>query len=269
MDQADTLRMLIETEHGSGSANPKLIAVTSGKGGVGKTNVAANLGLALQRQNLRVGILDADLGLANMDVLLGLRAKYNIQHVLLGERRLAEVLLEGPEGMMILPAGSGVVGLTDLGAEQWRVIFRELGQMGRNLDLVLIDTGAGISENVIHFLRMAQEILLVVSPEPTSIIDAYAVMKVMSNEYGHRQFRLLVNMANSAGEAREVFSQLCRVTDRFLEVDIVFQGFVFHDAQVRRAVRRHQAVLEAFPHCKASRSFQAVAQQLWGAVRIG
>ncbi|MFQ5692260.1 MAG: MinD/ParA family protein, partial [Nitrospinota bacterium] len=247
---------------GPGSPGVRVIAVTSGKGGVGKTNVVANLGVALQRHNRRVGILDADLGLANMDVLLGLRAPYNIQHVLSGERRLAEVLLEGPGGVTILPGGSGVVAMTGLDEDQWRILHRELAQMEREFDVLLIDTAAGISGNVVHFLRMAEEVLVVVSPEPASVVDAYAVMKVMSMEYGRREFLLLVNMARSAEEARDVFDQLCQVSDRFLEIDIIFQGFIYRDEQLARAVRRRQTVLEAFPKCRASRSFEQVARRL-------
>ena len=272
MDQVNTLRLMTELTleprfDGFRPEGLRVIAVTSGKGGVGKTHVVANLGLALQRRDFRVGILDADLGLANMDVLLGLSAPFNIQHVFRGERRLAEVLLDGPEGITILPAGSGVVALTGLDEDQWRILYRELAQMGRELDVLLIDTAAGLSGNVVHFLQAAEEIIVVVSPEPTSMVDAYAVMKVMSLEYGSRQFRLLVNMARSVGEARRVFSQLCQVADQFLEIDIIFLGLVYYDAQVGRAVRRRQAVLEAFPGSRASRSFEEIAERLGKAIR--
>ncbi|MBI2881382.1 MAG: MinD/ParA family protein [Candidatus Tectomicrobia bacterium] len=267
MDQASTLRTMAELALESPakelqSQGVRVIAVTSGKGGVGKTNVVANLGLALQRMNRRVGILDADLGLANMDILLGLKARYNIHHLLRGERPLAEVLVKGPGGVTILPAGSGVAALTGLEEDQWRIVYREMAQMGRGLDVLLIDTAAGISGNVVHFLRVAEEVILVVSPEPTSIVDAYAVMKVMSLEYGVREFRLLVNLVRSAEEARDVFHQLCRVSDQFLQIDIIFQGFVYRDEWVGKAVRRHQAVLEAFPRARASRSFEEVARRL-------
>ena len=271
MDQASTLRAMAESPTESPWAafqpgNLRVIAITSGKGGVGKTNIVANLALALRRQNRRVGILDADMGLANMDILLGIKAKYNIQHVLQGERSLAEVLVEGPGGVTILPASSGVISLTDLNEDQWRILGRELGEMGRELDVLLIDTAAGISGNVVDFIRMAGEVIVVISPEPTSIVDAYAVMKVMSQVHGIRKFRLLVNMVRSAEEARQVYDQVCRITDQFLEISVIFQGFVYYDAQVGRAVRQHQAFLEAFPKCKASRSLEATARALLSSV---
>jgi flagellar biosynthesis protein FlhG len=259
MDQAMALRELTDRATDRTRRHVQVVAVTSGKGGVGKTNVVANLALALSLAGKRVLVLDADLGLGNLDVLLGLIPRYTLEHVLAGEKRLAEVLVRGPGGMLILPASSGVQDLTSLTREQQIVLQGELEQASVDIDVLLLDTGAGISSNVLFFAVAAQEILVVASPEPTSITDAYAVMKVLSHRFSERHFRLLVNMARSEREAREVYRKIGKVADRFLDISIDYVGYIPLDDHVQKAVCKQQSVVDAFPHAPASQAFHRVA----------
>src|SRR3972149_3890999 len=201
MDQALKLRSYAQVENEMAGTGTRVIAVSSGKGGVGKTNSVVNLAIAFSRLGKKVLLLDADLGLGNLDVLLGLAPRYNISHLLSGEKTIGEVLVEGPEGIMILPASSGVHELTNLGAEERIALASHLESLGEGFDILIIDTGAGISNNVLFFNSSAQEIVVVVTPEPTSITDAYALMKVMFQRHGERRFKLLVNTVKSTREA--------------------------------------------------------------------
>lgn len=266
VDQTATLRKLAEegpTEGGDRSpGRVQVIAVSSGKGGVGKTNVVANLALALTQIGKRVLVLDADLALSNLDVLLGLVPKYTLEHVLLGERQLSEIILPGPGGIMILPASSGMQDLTDLTPAQHVILQEQLDRMAPSLDVLLIDTGAGISSNVLYFAVAAQEIMVVASPEPTSITDAYALMKVLSNRFSEKRFRLLVNMVRRREEGPEVYRKIGLVADRFLNISIDYVGAIPVDDYVPMAVRRQRAVLDLFPQAPASREFQRLANQV-------
>ncbi|MEX5214342.1 MAG: MinD/ParA family protein [Nitrospiraceae bacterium] len=238
----------------------RVIAVTSGKGGVGKTNVVLNLGIALAQAGQRVLVLDADIGLGNVDVLLGIVPRYTLSHVLAGERRLSEIMVRGPEGIMILPAGSAEWDLTALSSEQQVVIQEELEELSPSIDVLLLDTGAGISSNVLFFAAASQEILVVASPEPTSMADAYAVMKVLAQRYRETRFRLLVNMAKNRREALEVYRRLLLVSGRFLNISIDYAGMIPADDYLPMAVQRQQAVLAAFPHAPSSAAFRRLAE---------
>lgn len=259
MDQATTLRAWVGDRSGC-SGHLQVIAVTSGKGGVGKTNVVANLAVALSQAGKRVLVFDADLGLGNVDVLLGLVPKYTLEHVFTGEKRLSEIILPGPGGINVLPASSGVQELTALTDREQIILQNELDRIGRSIDLLLIDTGAGISSNVLFFAVAAQEILVVVSPEPTSITDAYALMKVLSQRHRETRFRLLVNLARSPQEGVEVYRKICRVADRFLNVSIDYAGAIPCDDYVPMAVRQQRTVVELFPHAPSSRGFHQLAK---------
>ena len=280
MDQAGTLRSIVKKRGRPGSSRNgdmdikgellgnegnspvQVISVTSGKGGVGKTNVVANLGYALTRLNKRVLVLDADMGLANMDVILGLSPKYNLQHVLNGEKTISEVVIPGPGGMKILPASSGVQELSDLSKAQKLCLLSELNSLYDETDVLLIDTSAGISSNVMYFNMAAQEILIVVSPEPTSITDAYAMMKVLFLKHSENHFRLLVNSARSAEEAKEVFNNLSLVGQKFLNLSIDYWGYIMQDDHVAKAVRQQKALVERYPHSPASRCFSDLAKRV-------
>jgi flagellar biosynthesis protein FlhG len=244
------------------NANARVIAVTSGKGGVGKTSIVANLGYALTKLGKKVLILDADLGLGNLDVLLGLAPKYNLSHVIMEEKSMEEILVDGPGNMKILPASSGIQELTHLTREQKIQILSQLDLLVDSVDILFIDTAAGISSNVMDFNATAQEIIVVVSPEPTSITDAYALMKVLSLKYSEKVCKLLVNMTRRPEEGREVFRQLHLVTDRFLDMDIEYLGCILHDEKVTRGVKNQKIVSELYPDTQASRCFRDLARKI-------
>lgn len=240
----------------------RVMAITSGKGGVGKTNIVANLGFALAHYGKKVMILDADLGLGNLDVLLGLSPPYNLGHVITGEKNLSEIVVEGPGGLMILPAASGLYELTRLNIQQQYNVFSQLEEMAQTVDVLLIDTAAGISTNVLSFNATAHEILVVVTPEPTSITDAYALMKVLSMRYAENRFKLLVNQASDADEALEVYEQLNLVAERFLTISIDYVGHVLLDRNVGRSVRRQRILSDVWPESEAARCIATVARRL-------
>ena len=240
----------------------RIISITSGKGGVGKSNIVANVGFVLSRLGKKVLILDADLGLGNLDVLLGLTPKYNLSHAVLGTRTISEIALEGPGNTTILPASSGVQELAQLTDEQRANFLTSIGSIMDDVDVLLIDTGAGISSNVMYFNSNAREILVVVTPEPTSITDAYALMKVLSLNYSQNRFKLVVNFAKNSREAEDVYQQIKLVADRFLNITIEYVGFVLVDQQVREGVRRQKIVAEMKPDAAASRCFVSVAKNL-------
>ncbi len=241
---------------------PRVITITSGKGGVGKTNIVANLGFALCRFGKKVLILDADLGLGNLDVLLGLAPEYNLSHVIRGEKKLSEIVVPGPGRLQILPAASGIQEMTALTSEERNRVFGQLEEFIFNFDILLIDTAAGISANVLYFNINADEIVVVATPEPTSITDAYALMKVLSVKYGTSHFKLVVNSAASEQEADEVFRQLNLVADRFLNITLEYYGGILLDENVKKGVRQQKVVSEISPLTRASRNFAALARKL-------
>jgi flagellar biosynthesis protein FlhG len=240
----------------------RTIAVTSGKGGVGKTNVTANLAIAMRKLGNEVLVFDADLGLSNIDVLLNLAPKYNIQHVVSGEKSLKEVIVEGPHGIKILPASSGVQELTELDELQRLRLLEEFDAYDGGIDTLLVDTGAGISANVAFFCLASQEIVVVTSPEPIALTDAYALIKVLFTRYQEKNFRVLVNSAKDAEEAFEVYRKLSVAAERFLNISLDYLGFIPVDDSIQKAVRRQRAFSDIYPGCKASISLQEIALKL-------
>jgi flagellar biosynthesis protein FlhG len=231
-------------------ANPgpvQVIAVTGGKGGVGKTSVALNLATGLAAAGRRVLLLDGDLGLANADVLLGIAPRYTLAHVLGGERTLEEVIVATPQGFDLVPAASGVAQLAVLSEAEHLGIVRAFSSLSRRLDVLIVDTAAGIGEGVLQFAQASQEVLLVIRDEPTSITDGYALIKVLSREHGVRRFRVLVNMSRRSGEGSTLFAKLERVTTRFLEVVLDYVGEIPEDTWMRRAIREQRPVIAAYP----------------------
>jgi flagellar biosynthesis protein FlhG len=246
----------------SENAAPMVIAITSGKGGVGKTNIVANLGYSLSRAGKRVLILDADFGLGNLDVLLGLAPKFNLSHAVAGLKKVSEITVEGPGGMTILPASSGIEEMTKLSVSQRMQLLGELDELLSGKDVLLIDTAAGISANVMYFNAAAQEIIVVVSPEPTSLTDAYALMKIMSMRYGKRRFNLLVNMAVDEEEGLDIYRQLKSVSDRFLEIDIRYLGHILRDDNVTKCVRKQKVISQHLPSSLASQCFVTLSRRV-------
>jgi len=247
----------------SHSMNPvQVIAVTGGKGGVGKTNVSVNLGVALCRLGRRVTLLDADLGLANVDVLLGLKPRRNLSDVLDGSISLADVIVQGPSGLRIVPAASGTQAMVHLGAREHAGLIAAFSEIAHQMDVLIIDTAAGISDEVTSFLRAAQEIVVVVCNEPTSITDAYALIKVLNTQFRIKRVRVLANMVSGPQEGKSVFAKLVTVTERFLEITLDYAGFIPFDEHVRRAVQRQRSVVDAYPTAKASQSFMELAREV-------
>jgi len=240
----------------------QVIAVSGGKGGVGKSNVAVNLGIALSQMGRRVVLLDADLGLGNIDVLLGITANRNIQDVISGECDLRDVLVNGPIGIKIVPASSGTQKMTQLSTLEHAGLINAFSELGDQIDVLIVDTAAGISESVVSFLRASQELLLVVCDEPTSITDAYALIKLMNRDYGTNRFRILANQVRNEQEGRHLFEKLTRVTERFLDVALQYVGIVPYDEAVKKAVQRQKAVLDAYPRAKASLAIKALAEKV-------
>ena len=272
-DQADTLRQLArdakkthQAENAVGGLSDqqgiRVISVTSGKGGVGKSNVVSNLAIALSAQGKKVLLIDADLGLGNLDVLLGLSPMYNLNHVLNGEKNLSEILIDGPAGIKIIPAGSGIQEFTSLGQHEKLKLLDELDMLEEQFDIMIVDTEAGISENVTYFTVAAQEIIVVVTPEPTSITDVYALIKLLATRYSEHHFKVLVNMAKDSEDALEVFRKLANVAGRFLDISLDYLGCVVKDDKVVEAVKRQKAVTELFPDSEAATCFATLAKRV-------
>jgi flagellar biosynthesis protein FlhG len=239
----------------------QVIAVTSGKGGVGKTNVAVNLGVSMASMGKDVMLMDADLGLANVDVMLGLRPRFNLSHVISGERPLDEVVVDGPEGLKIVPASSGLMSMAGLAPAEHAGVIRAFSDLNFPLDVLLIDTAAGISDSVIAYTKAAQEVIVVLCDEPASITDAYALIKLLSREFGLHRFHVLANMVSSVQTGKELYRKILQVTDRYLDVALDFVGVIPNDEYLRKAVQRQKAVVDAFPRCKSSLAFKKLAQK--------
>jgi flagellar biosynthesis protein FlhG len=244
-------------EHG-----PQIIAVTSGKGGVGKTNVVANLAVCLSELSKKVVVLDADFGLANLDVLLGLTPRYHLGHVLYGNKTLSEIMVQGPNGIQIIPASSGLQRMSDLTMAQRSHLVESFSHLDLDTDYFIIDTAAGISRNVIHFLLSAHEVIVISSPEPTAIVDAYAVIKIILAEDHKKNIQVLINSVDKADDAHEVFCQINSVVKRFLNREIDYLGHIELDVHVSQAVRSQMLVTHRFPNAPASRCFRDLARRI-------
>ncbi len=238
----------------------QVIAVTGGKGGVGKSNLAINLSVALAELRRRVVLLDADLGLANVDVLLGLKATYTLADVLSGERNLREVLVPGPGGVQVVPASSGVKHMAGLDAREHAGLINAFSDLDEQVDVLVVDTAAGISDTVISFVVASHEVLVVVCDEPSSVTDAYALIKVLNKEHGLQRFRVVANMTRSNREGAHMFQKLNGVCERFLDVTLHYVGNIPFDENVRKAVQKQQALLEYAPNCKATVAIRALAK---------
>lgn len=269
-DQAEKLRLMaknlktnIENDLAIGMKHTRVVVVTSGKGGVGKTNLAINLSLALTKSGVRTILMDADMGLANIDIILGLVPKYNLYHVAQGEKSIKEIMLKGPCDLKIIPGGSGIQELANLPEESLQKVVQDLGRLDGECDLMIIDTGAGISNSVLSFVMAADDIIVVTTPEPTSLTDAYGVIKAASSRQARGEIYVVVNRVATETEGILIAQKLMSVTKNFLGVELKPLGHLIEDEAVERAVRDQQAFLLAFPHSTAAGNIRAIARRLY------
>jgi flagellar biosynthesis protein FlhG len=241
---------------------PQILAVTSGKGGVGKTNVVANLAVSLSEMGKKVVVLDADFGLANLDVLLGLTPRYHLGHVLFGNKSLTEIMIQGPKGIRIIPASSGLQRMSELTLAQRNHLVESFTNLDMDTDYFIIDTAAGISRNVIHFLLSSQKVIVVSAPEPTAIVDAYAVIKIIVAEEHEKSIQVLINSVENCEDAHEVFCQINSVVKRFLNREVDYLGHIERDSHVPQAVRSQMLVTHRFPNAPASQCFRDLARRI-------
>ena len=273
-DQAARLRQLVDKSEyevqasepaGSPSLSalgPRVIAITSGKGGVGKTNIAVNLAIALGQAGQRVLVIDADLGMANVDVVLGSMSKKHLLNLLEKDVELKDVLMNGPYGVSYISGGSGIEKAADFTYEERQRLMQKLTACGQMADIILIDTGAGLGKNVMDFILAADEVILVTTPEPTALTDAYAVLKAYSMYASHKNIKLLVNRVYDEAESREVVAKLQQTSQRFLNMNIDCLGYVFEDSAVMKAVRQQQPFLASQPKAVASRCIQGLVNSI-------
>ncbi len=264
MDQAHKLRELIN-DYSNGEddvveSDARIIAISSGKGGVGKTNLTVNLGIALSKLGKKVAVIDADLGMANVDVLLGIVPKYTLVNVIRNEKTMAEVMLEGPAGIRILSGGSGAMDLVNLNSKEVSHLIKGFMFLNKEVDYILIDTGAGIGKSVLSFIEAAKDVIMVVTPDPTSITDAYAVIKNINA--GDKSIKVIVNRVESNKDGQIVFSKISSAAKKFLDIDIENLGYIYEDKHVKKAVRVQNAFMVTAPHCLASHAIEMLAYNL-------
>ena len=240
----------------------KVVAVTGGKGGVGKTNISVNLGIALAELRRRVVLMDADLGLANIDVLLGLKSQYTLADVLDGSKSIRDVLVRGPAGVQIVPASSGVQQMASLSSQEHAALIYAFGELVDQLDVLIVDTAAGISDTVVSFVKASQEVLIVVCDEPSSITDAYALIKLLNVEHGMFRFRVVANMTRTTQEGINLFNKLNATCEKFLDTSLQYMGHVPFDENVRKAVQKRTPLMEYSPRSKAANAIRVLAQKV-------
>jgi len=268
-DQAEGLRELVKrSKDFAAKARParlaRIISVTSGKGGVGKTNVVVNLGIGLARRGSRVLVIDADLGLANVDIVLGLTSRYNLYHVIKGEKKLQEIIVDGPEGLKVIAGGAGIRELANLSNSQRVQFIASMSELDDYADIILIDTSAGISQNVLGFVLASDEAIVVTTPEPTAIRDAYGIIKAIALENKDAKIRLIVNMAANPQEAEDVASRIEMVARQFLDIGLDKLGYILRDPAVPESVLKQKPFMVAYPTSKASKCVEVIADRLLG-----
>lgn len=263
-DQASILRKKFAQNSSKPTPSSKItrsFSFTSGKGGVGKTNIVINLAIQLAKKGKRVFIIDADLGLANIDIMLNIAPEYTIEDVLMGKKHIKDIIIKGPLGISILPASSGISEMQSLTGQQQMSMFKALSSLRTHYDYLLIDTGAGIASNVLRFNAAADEICVVTNPEPTAITDAYALMKIMSTKYQVNSFNLIVNQSAPA-EARDVYNRLVTVLNKFLTVQLELIGSIPRDPNFIKAVKKQTPLSILLPNSSTSKSFEKIAFQI-------
>lgn len=268
-DQANKLREMainlknqIETEMGRENKLTRVIVISSGKGGVGKSTLALNLSLELSAIGKKVILMDGDLGMANIDIMLGLVPKYNLYHFIKDQKSLKDIIINGPSGLKIIPGGSGINELANLRDDELNRILIEMGRLDGEYDFMIVDTGAGISNNVIRFLLAADDVIILTTPEPTSLTDAYGIVKSVTN-YGYKgEIFLVVNRVSKESEGILVAQKFKLVSSKFLGLDIKILGHILQDPQVEQGIRRQEAFVQLFPRTAAAKNIMDIAEKL-------
>lgn len=274
MDQAEKLRQAIDNLKKKQSMkeevmpalqikrSARVITVTSGKGGVGKSNITINLAIALSEQGFRIVILDADFGLANIDVLFGIVPRYTMLDMIKNQKSIIEILADGPKNTRFISGGSGVEDLVKLERQQIMRFIDNMAFLDKIADIIIVDTGAGLSENVMSFVAAADDVVLVTSPEPTSITDAYALIKMLSNTDKHKKVRVVVNRAESSKEGNDVLNKLVLVAEKFLGMTLEPAGYILNDDAVIKAVKQQKPFILSFPKSHAARGIMDISMKL-------
>lgn len=266
-DQAEALRRLVSRRLGTEAAPSgkpaaaRIITVTSGKGGVGKSNFTLNFALALKSLGAKVLIFDADIGMANIDVLMGVRSRFNLYHLLKGERNIQEIVELGTNGLPFIAGGSGMADLFTLSESDLNFFTSQLERIAGEMDFIIFDTGAGLSKETLKFITSADECLVVTTPEPTSITDAYALIKVVHGLEENVSFRLVINRVTDEVEARQVADKISLVAQQFLKMEIPTLGYMSDDSHVMQAVKRQVPFSAAYPGCVAAKDVQSLAMK--------
>lgn len=266
-DQAEKLRNLSMTPKTGSSEKTdhfkmRIITVASGKGGVGKTSIVVNLAIELSRAGKEVMIMDADLGMANVDIMLGIIPQFTLFDVFQGRKSLQEIIIDGPEGVKIIPGGSGIYEMTKIGSSERERLMTDLRELSSSLDYLIIDCGAGISKNLLGFISASDDVVIVITPEPTSITDAYGIIKIISKFQLHKEVCIVINRANSLQEARDTARKIETVAGKYLQIKIKRLGFISDDVTVGRSVKEQEPYCVTHPNTKAARDVSQLAQNL-------
>lgn len=262
MDQAQQLRNIIKKQN-QHQHTARVITITSGKGGVGKSSISVNLAIQLSRLGKKVVILDADFGLANIEIMLGIRPRHNLLDVMKGEKKLSDIIMEGPEGIGFISGGSGIRELTNLKADEMAYLIQMMYELDQIADVVIVDTGAGISDTVIDLVAVSSEVLLVATPEPTSITDAYALLKTLQRkeefQREEQKIKMIGNRIGSYEEGKELFDKLNVVVSKFLHINMEYLGTIPYDDHLPKAIMKQQPISLSYPDAAASRALFELA----------
>ncbi len=261
MDQAANLRKLVFEKKSGGESKTRVIVVTSGKGGVGKTSLSVSLSIALAQEGKSVTLVDADLGLANINVVLGIIPKYNLYHVIKGKKKLKDIIIDVPEGIKIIAGASGFHQIANLEQKQRDSFISSMSELSKD-DFLIIDTGAGVSQNVLSFVLAAHEVIVVTTPEPTAITDAYGIIKATVAQNSEKPIKLIVNRAQSSAEGKRVAQRVINIAGQFLNVKVESLGFVYDDLYVPKSVRNQKPFIVGYPKSKSSGCVRMIADKI-------
>lgn len=263
LDQAESLRKLVSTDDADKKNSTKIITVTSGKGGVGKSNFVVNLGICLQNKGKKVLIFDADLGMGNDDVLMGLYPKYNIFDIIFTEKKIQDIIIEGPSGVSLIPAGSGLNKVQELKKEERELFLNKLEGLDE-FDYILMDTGAGVSRDILAFISASEDLIIITTPEPTSLTDAYSLLKATDHFRLKSEAKIIVNKAFTKKEGEETYCRFERAVTTFLKINVSYLGCILDDRKLVQSVRAQKPFVILYPNCSASKDVENIAIKIIG-----